>query len=35
MLKTVSLFTTSKSGKSDPGIVDKLYLPEEDLTVNF
>ena len=31
----LSLFTTSKSGKSDPGIVERLYFPEEDLTVSF
>ncbi|GIR17425.1 MAG: hypothetical protein CM15mP31_1730 [Gammaproteobacteria bacterium] len=35
ILWVVSLFITSKSGKSDPGIVERLYLPDDDLTVSF
>ena len=31
----LSLLTTSKSGKSDAGIVAKLYLPDDDLTVSL
>ena len=35
MLCITSLLTTSKSGKSDPGIAERLYVPEEDVTVNL
>ena len=31
----MSLFITSKSGKSEPGIVERLYFPDDDLTVSF
>ena len=30
-----SLFTLSNSGKSAPGIVERLYLPDLDLTVSL